>query len=174
MALEVEDGTGKANADAYVDAAYVDAYVAKFLGGNAAWDGASEAAKEAAIVRFTQYLDLVYRQDFRGVKRTDEQSREWPRSFVYADSGRLLSDTLIPEPLKHASAEGAVRALVTTELIPDLDPSSQGIKSESVAVDTIKESIEYVGTKPTTTIYRKLTAVLSKVLNGTSGQVVRG
>lgn len=104
MALVVEDGTGLANADSYLSVDAADAYHLKR--GNREWGAASPDAKEAALVRASDYLDATYR--FAGGVAVLGQARAWPR-------GALLA---VPALVLQATAELAARALAG-ELLPD-------------------------------------------------------
>ena len=56
--LIVEDGTGLANANAYVSVEFADEYFS--ARGNQTWVGLGSADKEAAIIKATDYLEAVY------------------------------------------------------------------------------------------------------------------
>lgn len=76
MALIVEDGSGKIDADSYVSvadcAAYAAAHGLTFAG--------DEPAKEARLRRATQYIDAQYA--FKGEEQTDTQALAWPRTVA--------------------------------------------------------------------------------------------
>ena len=74
MSIIVEDGTGLTTAVAYVAVADADAYHTAM--GNTAWTG-TDAAKEIALRRATQYLDNRY--TYRGTRLTSTQALEWPQ-----------------------------------------------------------------------------------------------
>lgn len=88
MALIVEDGTGKVNANAYVDVATVNAYAT--LLGRSDWLDLDTADKEAAIARSTIALDAKYGSSFIGVKGSKEQSRAWPRQVSATNASPLV------------------------------------------------------------------------------------
>jgi hypothetical protein len=123
MAFTVEDGTGVAGANAYITISYADTYHAER--GNAEWTG-DDTAKEQAIVRATDYIETRWADKFLGrVEFTDPlQALSFPRLYLYDRNGLLV--TGIPELLKRATAEYALRAL-TSELLPDPTvPGSSG------------------------------------------------
>lgn len=100
MALIVENGTGLADADAYISVSEADAYHTSY--GNDAWADLTDPQKEIAIRRATQYIDANFR--FRGVKKFVAQRLEHPR-VGYADR------EVWPEvALSQATAELALRA----------------------------------------------------------------
>ena len=81
MALEVEDGTGLTESNAYVENDYVtDYHVARGGADNLAWTAATTLQKDNAIVRACTYLDIRFGRKFIGTKLTLEQAMEWPRA----------------------------------------------------------------------------------------------
>jgi hypothetical protein len=122
MALIVEDGSGRVDAESYLSVAAADTYHAAF--GNSAWTGAEVAVKEAALRRATQYLDARYA--WAGEPLTQTQALAWPR--VIAD----LPFAKYAWPVKRvcdACAELALRALSGALFTDQLDAQ---IKSERV------------------------------------------
>lgn len=116
MSLLVEDGTGRPDADSYIDLADASNYMEKM--GHDAWATATEADRQKALRRATQYIDARYRYKNRPLSA--DQSLEWPR-------------TGFPWPVKRvldATCELAVRALVG-ELYADVLPDER-IKSETI------------------------------------------
>lgn len=118
MAFVVEDGTAKADANAYVTIAEADGYFADR--GNTAWTGA-DAVKQAALVKATDYIEGRFGQRFIGSRKTTTQALAWPRIGA-AD----FADTAIPVGLRRACCEYAVRAL-SAELAPDLKVDASGL-----------------------------------------------
>lgn len=163
MALTVEDGTGKANADSYVSVADADAYVAAY-GADATWTAATTAAKEEALRMGTQYLDLRFGVRWLGTRAHETQALAWPRLNVVDGDGYYVLSTVVPTRVKNAAAEAAVRHLTDTDgLMPDEDASRE-VTSESVTVGPISESKDYAGTKPTQARYTKVEALVSPYL----------
>jgi hypothetical protein len=76
LTLIKEDGTGKADANAYAKAADGDAYHEGHLYASA-WTVATTAKKEAALVFATRLIDVVYQ--FNGVRTLSGQTLQWPR-----------------------------------------------------------------------------------------------
>ncbi len=131
MALVTEDGSGLANAEAYVSTAYVDSHLD--LRGNTLWVTLTETQKEAAIRRATDYLEQTYGEAFAGMPVNDTQALSWPREYAprqlsLTSTSRYWPKTEVPAPLKKACAELAFKA-AAGELAPDV---GQQIKSESV------------------------------------------
>jgi hypothetical protein len=115
MAIVIEDGTGKPDAEAYISVADADAYFA--ARGNAAWGALNTAAKEAALRLGADYMAAVYGPRWCGERLTDTQALDWPRD----EQG-------VPEAVKRANAELAVRASAGVLLA---DQGAQ-VKSETV------------------------------------------
>jgi hypothetical protein len=99
--------------DAYVSLAEANAYfVAR---SNSTWAGTSEAAKEAAIIKATAYMDASY--DWKGKIYNDLETNGvpvqplgWPRKYVWDIQGRKIDNT-IPKGVKDACCELAYLAL---------------------------------------------------------------
>lgn len=118
MSLIIEDGTGLPDAESYVSVADADQYAQAM--GLSSWlaTDVTEAQKETALRRATQYVDSRYQ--YKNSKQDADQALEWPRVGY-------------PWPLKrvlNATCELAVRAL-TGELYTDVAPEDN-IKSETI------------------------------------------
>lgn len=123
MAFTVEDGTGVSGANAYITVAYADAYHGDR--GNAAWTGADEL-KQQAIIRATDYIETRWGETFLGTpEHTDPlQPLSFPRLGIYNRAAQEV--TGIPEALKRATAEYAMRAL-SAALMPDPSINATGV-----------------------------------------------
>lgn len=100
-----EDGTGLVGANAYVSIEFADEYFSARK--NEAWVGLDSTAKEAAIIKATDYLEAVYWGKWQGEKLKADQALAFPRKpfgmpakfkfavcelAIKANSGELLSD----------------------------------------------------------------------------------
>jgi hypothetical protein len=135
MPLIVEDGTAKPDANAYVSVQQVDDYLT--LRNEAlAWTPLTTIAKEALIVKASEYIDLVYRERFLGVAKTTTQSMQWPRVET------SLSE--MPQPLLNATAEYVLYLLEGSKL-PTAPSVSVGghIKRKTEKVGPLEETTEY-------------------------------
>lgn len=114
MALVVEDGTAKADADSYVSladaATYATDYGLSFSG--------TDSEKEIALRRATQYVDAMFGERFKGYRVQSTQSLEWPRSGA-DDGDHAIDSNLVPQKVKDAVVELAVKARSET-LAPDV------------------------------------------------------
>lgn len=139
MALELEDGTGKANAVSYISAAQATSYAT--ARGYALPVG--DAAVEALLVRGMGYLE-AQRARYQGAKtwprpgmdpgHPDAQALQWPRAGVVIDCDYELPDNAIPQELKDAQAQMAV------ELHAGRDPmgGTDGRVKKKTKVDVIE------------------------------------
>jgi hypothetical protein len=144
----VEDGTGKTNANAYVTEAEADAYVDDHSQ-DAVWVAPlSSALKQKAIRLATQYLDATY--DWFGVPTNEDQALDWPREGVPKNDRWEYDSDEMPQALKDACAELAVKSANGTDLLADLTDNGT-IKREKSKVGSLESEIEYVdGNSPNT------------------------
>lgn len=166
MALVVEDGSGLSNSEAYVSVADADTYHTNH--GNSAWTG-TDGVKEIALRNAAQFLEGRYRGMFDGAKRTKEQAMSWPRSFSFTVEGWQVPHDEIPQALKDANAELALRAL-SGELVADITDPTGSIKSRKRRVGPLEEDIEYQsGARHT--VYPEVDLILSNYLSGSHSNV---
>jgi hypothetical protein len=134
MALVVEDGTGLANAEAYVSVAEVVAYASSRA---MAFDNAP-TMQEAAIRRATAYIEAIYGGRYPGrTVRGRLQALGWPRTEAADADGDLIASNEVPPEIKAAVCEAAIRELATpNNLAPDLERGGQvkSLKAGSVEV----------------------------------------
>jgi len=169
MAFTVEDGTGIADANAYCDVAFADAYFTDRL--NASWTGTTPK-KQAALIDATDYIELRFSHLFLGEAKTTVQGLSFPR----------ISTSFIEMPvgLKRACCEYAVRALVA-KLLPDplIDPTGLGLERTRKKVGPIEKETRYqyqgVGTVRTIIRpYPAADALLKGLYRSSGGTVIRG
>ncbi len=92
-----------ANANSYISVDDADSYFSTHLY-PAEWDSADVDQKERALKMSTRILDEKI--DWIGDKNTKEQALAWGRSGVI-DDGYDVPSTIVPEPVKNATAEFA-------------------------------------------------------------------
>jgi len=102
MALVVEDGTGKSNAESYLSVADCDTYHTNM--GNTGWAG-DATVKEVALRKATKFLDNKFRLRWKGTRTNEDQALAWPRSNVEDIDGFYYDSDGIPQTLKDATAE---------------------------------------------------------------------
>jgi hypothetical protein len=167
MAFVVEDGTGLVDANAYTSVSYVDNY---FLDrNNSQWVGAL-AAKQAAIIKATDYIEINWGSKFRGRKYYIDtpQALSFPRYLLYSFDGTLI--TGIPDKLMRATAEYALRAL-TSELLPDIVTDSRGqpVISKTEKVGPLEETTHYQLGRSATTPFPAADNLLLEYVVNTGG-----
>jgi len=160
MALEVEDGTGKATAESYISVADASTYHTNR--GNAAWAAlATDAVREQCLRKATDYMIQAYTARWQGYKVDPSvQALDWPRYDVVVD-GVALDNDAVPETIKRACAELALKA-ATAELNPDL---TQGVVSEQVG----SIAVTYDKNSPQAKRYKAIDAMLSPYLKAGGG-----
>ena len=159
MALEVEDGTGKATAESFISV--TDASTYHTARGNAAWAAlASDTVREQCLRKATDYMEQVYRSRWQGCRVGETQALSWPRYDVEVEGYAIDSD-VVPTEIKNACAELALKASAA-ELNPDL---TQGVAREKVG----QIEVEYDKASPQFTRYRAIDAIISPYLKANGG-----
>lgn len=175
MSLVVEDGSGRVDAESYESVANADSYHTKH-GDPAAWSGASTPEKEEALRLATQYLDLVYGPSWRGSRANETQALNWPRSNVVDRDGFYISSTAIPQALKAATSEMALRHIqelaAGSSILGDLTDSA-ATSREKVKVGAIEIDTEYSGANPQYKKYRKVDLIVEAITRP-GGLITRG
>jgi len=154
MTLVVESGSGLVNAESYASVADTDARHTAL--GNTAWTG-TEATKEAALRRATEYMEQAYRTRWKGTRLTRAQALSWPRYGACVD-GWDIPSTEIPADVVSACIDLALRALAG-ELNPDLERAV--IREKVGPLET-----EYSAHSPQSPRYRAADMALSAYLKG--------
>tara|TARA_B100000686_G_C16738759_1_gene945273 strand:+ start:308 stop:790 length:483 start_codon:yes stop_codon:yes gene_type:complete len=150
MAFAVEDGSIVTGANSYVTVAYADDYNTDR--GNSDWTG-SDAVKQAALIKATDYIEQEYAERFKGALVSDTQPLSWPRDgFIEPNYNE------IPDKLKQAVCVLALEALAN-DLNPVLD---RAVKREKV--DVIE--IEYMDNARESKSRPAINGLLRPLLNG--------
>lgn len=170
MVLVVEDGTGKTNADAYDTLVAVDTYNTSHAN-NSTYSALSDSDKEKAIRLATQYLDNNFRNRWKGVRTTKDQSLAYPRAGVEDYDGYVFDSDVIPQVLKDAMAELAILSGTGTSLMPNLT-SPGTIKSKRSRIDVIETSTEYMGGRSQIAWFRLIDNLLRDLITS-SDRIVR-
>jgi hypothetical protein len=145
MAFIVETGAGVASANSYASVTYADAY---FSDRSICDWSDTQKAKESALIKATDYIEMRFSQHWIGSPVAADQSLSWPRLETVG------YDNSVPEKLKRAACEYALRAL-TSALAPDPVISDTGfsVVTTKEVVGPIEQSYEVVGggnkTQPT-------------------------
>lgn len=127
MAIEVEDGTGLADADSYISLADADTYATAY--GLTTWTG-TDAAKETALRQATEYLDTSF--DWIGELKTNTQALGWPRDDAEDRDGRELIG--VPVRVQRATVQVAALALSGALLVSESEGIVSSVSAGSVSV----------------------------------------
>lgn len=140
MPFVVETGAGVADATAYITVAFADLYHANR--NNADWAAVTTTgAKQAAIMRATDYIETFYGERFVGIRSTAEQGLAWPRVNCWDELGNAIEG--VPLVIQKACAEYALRAL-SDDLAADSTTTSGGsIAEETKKVGDVTRTIKY-------------------------------
>lgn len=124
MAFVAEDGTGLANANSLCDLAFADAYFTDRA--IVAWTASTvtDEAKQSALIRATDYVEGRWANRFIGEAQFDAQALSFPRTGILI--GNVSADGTVPDGIKKAVSEYAVRAL-SASLAPDPVVDSSGL-----------------------------------------------
>jgi len=169
MALVVEDGSSKSNADAYISLEDCDGYHADM--GNSAWvvddeDADNIAAREMAIRKGTAFIDRKYNGRFRGRRQGASQALMWPRWDAIDEDGFVIEG--VPDAVKYATCEAALRAYQGTDLMPDMERGGQVIQETIGPISTT-----YAAGAPAGTRYDMIEGLLRPCLSGGGLRLVR-
>lgn len=176
MPLIVEDGTGKADADAYASLATINAYATAHGLPFVITGGTNEADAEAAARRAFTWLNGSFRSSFTG-RRTHGRSQagEWPRSNAHDNQcpPEYIANDVIPQEIIDAQCEAAIREKASPgSLSPDVTP---GKIKQAVRVGQV--AVEYAIGSGTAREQRPVIAVINDILGpllGGSGSPLSG
>lgn len=161
MALIVEDGTGRADAESYASESEATEYFSARA--NEDWDNVED--KEAALRLATDYMVQVYHGRWKGSRATVTQALDWPRRNVPLGDDptwlTVLSHSLVPTQVKKATIELALMAGSGTTLVPNLERAQA-----SVSVGEI--SVSYDSNSPQSPRFPRIDMILSPLLRGNS------
>jgi hypothetical protein len=166
----IEDGTGKADANAYCSEAEADQYHDNF-GAPAAWTGADSATKQAAIRAATRYIDAEYQGRWKGTATYRIQRLSWPRTDVEKRVGFFFDPNEMPVELKDACAQIALEHINagTAGLQPNLAAGTGTVKSERSKVGSLETATEFMGGAREEVAYPIADGLLAILLLGSAG-----
>lgn len=117
MALIVEDGTGKTDANSYATLQEAQDYFAD--------RGEVVTIADADLILGTEFLDTTYGSVYRGNIMTQEQALLFPRTTFVDSTGRKVEAGTIPTSLKTSLYQAAKLSSEGVSLITNPDPASQ-------------------------------------------------
>ena len=165
LTLIKEDGTGKADANAYANVADGDAYHAGHLYASA-WTAASADQKAVALVMASRLLDAEYQ--FGGTRANSAQALQWPREDCPdPDAGDMVAETMVPKPVVAAACELARELIVTDRTAA---PAGEGLKYYNNA--GVQTGYDKTDTRPTIpAVVQALLAKFGSLIKSKSGSV---
>lgn len=129
MPLTIEDGTGVASANSYVDAAEARAYALA----RGVTLSATDSVVEALLVKACDFLETLEGQ-YKGDRVAPAQALAWPRDEVYLfESEEEFDPATIPDQLKRAQCQLAIDAQTIALL-----PTSSGKEVIRKKIDVIE------------------------------------
>jgi hypothetical protein len=180
VAVVVEDGTGKANADSYISEADAVTYLG--LRGDTVFAALSAVNQAVMLRKATDYMVQVFRLRWKGSRVSINQALDWPRNFVFLDdygntegqygygaAGLVVLNNVVPTEITHACALLALRAN-SGDLAPDV---SRVVKRRKI--DTIETEYEAgsVPWKSYRAVVNLLTPYISSMSVGPAVPLVR-
>lgn len=159
--IVVEDGTGLADANSYASENTADTYFDDRA--DTDWSSSSNDA-EAALIRATQALDILYRSKYPGTRVNGRsQGLEWPRQDATDINGYTIAETEVPIEVIEATCELAKRERITPgSAMPDLERAVKSVKAGSVSVDFAANARE-------DTLYQIVDGIMSNLVGGGPG-----
>lgn len=145
-AIIVENGSGVPNANSYVDAAEITAFL-ELMGVDA-----GEITPEQLAITSAMFI-AVSVKCWPGCRTTDTQGMDWPRKGVWLScSDRPYPSNKIPDQLKRAQLFAALAAAQGIVLFPAYDPTAGNIKREELGplkTEFFGQNMNVYGTLPT-------------------------
>jgi len=147
MAFVVEDGTVVASANSLVSIAFADSFFADRR--EARWVG-TVAAKEAALVRATDWFEQAHGLNINGSRTIVTQLLSFPRDYLYVH-GFLIDNDVVPDTIQKAVCLYALRALARADIVPDPDlPGGRGaVTHDEIEVGPITLITKFASPKDT-------------------------
>lgn len=148
MALVVEDGTGKPDANSYESVAEFSAYCS--ARGMEITANFTPTAQEQALIKAAEFIDLTKGPRFKGRRLLVTQALEFPRACLF-EKDFCTPITGVPNKLKYAQSEYAFRELTSPgSLMPDpvVDDTGMQLLQTIEKVGPIEESKRFVGSAP--------------------------
>lgn len=157
--LIVEDGTGVANANSYVDIAYAREYAASV----GLTLPTPDDALTGALLASMPYLES---RPWKGRKVNPEQALSWPRDGVTINQSPYPNNT-VPDAIRKAQVTAASMIFNGTDLLPIID--GQFVTKEKVGPIETTYSDEFLRTPNGQTIFSAIDVFLQPYLIGGEG-----
>jgi len=170
IALVVEDGTGRSDADSYVTLAEADTYHLRF-GNPDVWATATTAQRTTWLRTAAEQIDTYFGIRWRGYRATSTQALDWPQhaAFDYV-ANRIIEGTVVPQRVKKAQFLWALDLALGNDPIETTQVGQQGVEQESKTMaGGFSKSVTYTsgasGTpRAMTALFRQVVQQLSPLL----------
>lgn len=127
----IDASVGTSTANSYVTVAEGDTYFGGVIG-KGAWNTASLALKESALISATQSIENFFL--WEGYAASETQTLGWPRTYTMTTYGVPYASTIIPRILKNAVMELALVMLQSGNNISFDEQVVDSVKVGSIAV----------------------------------------
>lgn len=125
MAIVFDSTIGGSAANSYSTVADYNQYRE-----NLGLDSISESMAQVSLIKATSWIDAQYRQSWNTrTKANDDQALHWPQSGAQDYAGADIPKTVIPEQVKKAVYEYAIRSESQTSLDPQ---QNNNVKRQSL------------------------------------------
>ena len=153
MALVIEDGSGVAGANSYIDVATARA----FASARGLSLPVADADVEVLLIKAMDFIES-FRAEFQGLKTLAENPLQWPRTGATLDGYGLTDDT-IPTILASAQAQ-----LAADGNLQDLMPTGSGREVVMEKVDVVAVQYADSGNANPQPVFTKAEALLKPLL----------
>lgn len=150
MALIVEDGSAKTDAESYASVQDGTDYFDKFGGGDS-FTSASQTEQEQALRNATRFIDQSVR--WLSERLTDEQALEWPRVEFEDTRGITIEEDEVPNRVVEATIE-----MANQHLEQDLRADDPAITQESFGSSSVTYASPVRGNSPSAIILKSLSS----------------
>jgi len=169
----VEDGSGKSNANSYASEAAADQEVENLetAANVTIWLNYASSVKQAALRDATAYADQRYGRRWLGLRWSEDQALDWPRSSVQDYDGFVLASNEIPAKLVQAVALLAVKSAGGTSLWAD-QTTPGTVRRKKVKAGPVEQDIEYTGGSSQAIKFPRIDALVSDYVEA-AGRITR-
>lgn len=169
MALVVEDGTGKSNANSYLSVADADTYQTNR--NNTTWTALSTANKEVALIKATDWIEASFKPRWLGYRINNSMALSWPRYDVVDYDGYVIAADAVPQVIKDVTAIMAYEASQAA-LFTNVSATDRNLSSISQSAGPVSQSKSYQGAVLSAKRFTQAEKLLAQLMVS-SGRVYR-
>lgn len=158
MALIVEDGTSKTDAESYASLTFINTYLAS-VGRDSTWLTKTTAEQEEFTRQGTEFLEYAFAESWSGTRSTEDQRLSWPRVDVIDKDGFDVAADSVPLGVQEATALAAELAASGEDLLSALT------RSDFTTSQTVGPlSVSFQPNAPAAKIYRRILGRIGRYL----------